>query len=190
MQSLRKKRNIKRRNHALGISVLEVLIGLAAVTIVVLVAIPNSTVLLEKYRLKTTEASLLNGLELARTEAQLRSTTVVVCPSSNGHSCRRDGNWNHGWVVFSDGNGNGTVQDIELIKAFEAPHQRINIEATGATESRAAFTATGLLSDQIILSGQFKICMQDSIAPPRMVEVEPDGWVNHIRSQDESCKTG
>lgn len=190
MWSLQRKGNNKRRNRVLGLSVLELLIVLAAITIVVLVAIPNSTVLLEKYRLKTTETSLLDGLELARTEARMRSTTVVVCPSSNGHSCRRDNNWNHGWVVFSDGNGNGTVQDIELIKAFEAPHQRINIEATGATESRAVFTATGLLSDQVNLSGRFKICMQDSIAPARMVEVEPDGWVNHIRLQDISCNAG
>lgn len=190
MHFLRKERNIKRRNHVLGLSVLELLIVLAAITIVALVAIPNSTVLLEKYRLKTTETSLLKGLEIARKEAQMRSTTVVVCPSSNGHTCRRDSNWNHGWVVFSDGNGNGTVQDIELIKAFKAPHQRINIEATGATESRAVFTATGLISDQVTLTGRFKICMQDSSASPRLVEVEPDGWVNPVRSHVEFCTAG
>jgi len=190
MQSLRKKWNNKQRDRVLGLSVLELLIALAALTILALVSIPSSTVLLEKYRLKTTEASLRNGLELAMMEALKRSTAVVVCPSSNGHSCRRDSNWNHGWVVFSDGNGNGTVQDIELIKAFKAPHQRINIEATGATESRAVFTATGIISDQITLTGRFKICLEDSTAAPRLFEVEPDGGIKPIRSQDESCEAG
>lgn len=190
MQSLNKKTKNKRRRIVLGLSALELLIILAAITIVIMISAPGATILLEKYRLKETEKSLLSGLELARMEAQLRSSVVVVCPSSNGHSCRRDNDWNYGWVVFSDGNGNGTVQDIELIKSFVAPNQRIRIEATGATTSRAAFTTTGLLSDHDALTGQFRICMDDSSAAPRLIEIHTDGWVTPILSNDESCETG
>jgi len=190
VQLVKNKKTKAQHKLSQGLTVLEFLIGVAAVAIVVLVSLPGSTLLLEKYRLKTTESSLLQSIELAKLEAQSRSSTVVVCPSSNGHSCRRDEDWNHGWIVFSDGNGNGTVQDIELIKAFETSNQRIRIESTGATRSRASFTMTGLISDHDALTGKFRICHEGSSADPRLVEVETDGWVKRLSPQDDSCEQG
>ena len=189
MQSKNNNTARSRQYPFLGLTGLELLIVLAAIAIVVLISVPGSTILIEKYRLKTTETSLLTSLELAKMEAQARSSTVIVCPSSNGHSCRRDNNWNYGWVVFSDGNGNGTVQDIELIKSVPAPHERIRIEATGATTTRASFTMTGLMGDNDAVTGRFKICMEESNADPRLVEVQTDGWITLVPLQDESCRT-
>jgi len=190
LPSVNKKTTGKRPARHFGLSALEVLIFLAAIAIVVLISVPGSTLLLEKYRLKTTQNSLIDTLELAREEAHARNSTVVVCPSSNGNSCRRDNDWNFGWVVFSDGNGNGTVQDIELIKSFEAPPDRIKIEAEGATQSRAAFTTTGLLSHGDSLTGRFRICMNDSAAEPRVLEVRTDGWVQMVAPDNQSCGNG
>jgi type IV fimbrial biogenesis protein FimT len=188
LQSSNNKKGSRPRHIVPGLSVLEMLIILAAVAIVVLISVPGSTLLLEKYRLKTTEKSLLISLELAKVEAQRRSSTVIVCPSSNGHSCRRDQDWNYGWVVFSDGNGNGTVQDIELIDSVTAPHGRIRIEAKGATKSRASFTMTGLLSEHDASTGEFKICINGSGAAPRLIAVEPDGWVKLVPPENENCE--
>lgn len=188
MQSSKSKKSNRARHTFLGLSVLELLIIIAAIAIVAMIFVPGSTVLLEKHRLKTTEASLLRSLELAKMEAQLRASTVIVCPSSNGHSCRRDNNWNFGWIVFSDGNGNDTVQDIELIDSVTAPHEMITIEATGATESRASFNITGLLSNHESITGQFRICMKDSSAAPRLVVIESDGWVKIVPPQNANCE--
>jgi len=173
-----------------GLSALEVMIIVAAIAVIGLITFPGTTLLLEKYRLKTTETSLLKSLEMAKMEAQARSSTVVVCPSSNGNSCRRDNDWSYGWVVFSDGNGNGTVQDIELIHASGAPNARIRIFAEGATQSRAAFTSTGLVSHGDSLTGQFRICLNDSSADPRILEVEADGWIRLVPPVDASCDNG
>jgi type IV fimbrial biogenesis protein FimT len=180
----------KRRHLFRGLTVVEFIIVMAAIGIVVLISVPGATYLLEKHRLKTTSNQLVDGMDLARLEAQLRNSTVIVCPSSNGHSCRRDHDWNYGWVVFTDGNGNGTVQDIELLKSFGAPHERIRIEATGATLSRAAFTATGLVVDPEFHNGKFKICVENSSAEPRIVKVEEDGWVQLTAPQGEVCEAG
>jgi type IV fimbrial biogenesis protein FimT len=190
VHSSRNKKGNKARHFVLGLSALEMLIVFAAIAIVVLISVPGSTQLLEKYRLKSAESSLIKSLELARMEAQKRSSTVIVCPSSNGHSCRRDNNWDHGWVVFSDGNGNGTVQDIELVESFPAPHERITIEAAGATKSRASFTSTGLLGDHDAMTGQFTICMKGSSAAPRLFEVEADGWIKQVPPENETCEIG
>ena len=183
----KKKVTHKKRHENRGLTVLELLIILAAIAVVVLIAVPGSDILLEKYRLTTAYSKLLNGLELAKSEAQMRGSTIIMCPSSNGHSCRRDHNWNHGWLVFTDGNGNGTAQDIELIQAFEAPNQKIRISASGAVEAAVSFTATGLVEQNGTQAGQFRICLQDSDAPPRIMNVNEDGWVQPILVHEEIC---
>jgi len=177
----------RRRGSQHGLSVLELLIVFAAIAVVVLLAVPGSDMLMEKYRLNATYSELFDGLELAKSEAGKRSSTVIMCPSSNGHSCRTDHNWNHGWLVFSDGNGNGTAQDIELIKAYGAPDQKIRIVAKGAVESTASFTVTGLVQQNGMQTGLFRICLQDSDAPPRVVNVDEEGWVQPVLVHQEVC---
>ena len=177
----------KRRHKSLGLTVVEMLIILAAAAVVVLIAVPGSDMLLEKYRLKSASSELLNGLELAKSEAQTRGSTVIMCPSSNGHSCRTDHNWNHGWLVFTDGNGNGTAQDIELIQAFEAPNQDIRIVAKGAVEATALFTMTGLIEQNGTQTGLFRVCLQDSDVPPMVVIVDEEGWVQLVPVHEEVC---
>ena len=183
----KKMTKCKQRHKNLGLTVMELLIVFAAIAVVVLIAVPGSDMLLEKYRLKTTYSSLLNGLELAQSEAQMRGSTVIMCPSSNGHSCRSDQDGNLGWLVFSAGNGNGTAQDIELIQAFKAPNQKIRIVARGAVEAAASFTVSGLIEQNGTHAGQFRICLQDSDVPPRIMNVDKDGWVQPVLVHEEIC---
>jgi type IV fimbrial biogenesis protein FimT len=173
-----------------GLSVLELLVIFAALAVVILITVPGSTFLLEKYRVRATYAHLLDGLELAKAEAELRSSSAVVCPSSNGKTCRTDGNWNQGWLVFSDGNGNGTAQEIELIRAYAAPNPNIQISAKGAVRSKATFTLTGLVEVDGAQTGQFKICHRGSDSPPRVVIVQEDGWVELVPVHSEVCEKG
>jgi len=177
----------EQRHKTLGLTVLEMLIVLAAIAVVVLLAVPGSDLLLEKYRLKATYTKLVDGLELAKSEAHSRASTVIMCPSSNGHSCRTDHNWNHGWLVFTDGNGNGTAQDIELIQAFGAPNQKIRIVASGAVEAAASFTMTGLVEQNGTQTGRFSICLQDSDGPPRVVSIDEEGWIEPALVHEEVC---
>ncbi len=185
-----KKTNRKRRGNIRGLTVLELMIGLAAIGIVILVAVPGSTLLLDKYRMKVASDSIIAGLELARSEASARSAEVILCPSSNGNTCRKDGDWSYGWLVFSDGNGNGSVQDIELIQAFDAPSEKIVISADGALKNQAAFTATGLVGDNGAESGEFQICLLDANRSATLVTVAADGWVQKTPPRDNACLNG
>lgn len=173
-----------------GLTVLEVMILLAAVALIVLVAVPGSNLVLDKHRMKAATDSIVMGLELARSEATARSSLVVLCPSSNGHTCRNDSDWSKGWLVYSDGNGNGTVQDIELLQAFEAPSQKVQIVADGALLEQAAFTATGLVAGNGTDSGKFHICIPQSKTRATVVSVDPDGWVQKLPKRDLSCEMG
>ena len=173
------------RHH--GLTVLEMLNVLAALTIVIVVTVPTSSMFLEKHRLKSASSQLSTSLEMARSEAQIRGSTVRVCPSSNGQTCRTDGNWNLGWLVFSDGNGDGAAQDIEMIRAYNAPHQQVRIQAEGAVMTRASFTVAGLIEEHGAPTGRFRVCHLESNNPPTVVTVDTEGWIRRAPTRDQSC---
>ncbi|MBT8048167.1 MAG: hypothetical protein HKN57_14630 [Xanthomonadales bacterium] len=181
----------KNKHHGLlGLTVLEMIIILAAIAIVITIAVPGSNVLLAKYHLKSASGEIFTALQLAQAEAAARSSTVVVCPSSNGQSCRKDGNWNLGWLVFSDGNGNGQPDEIERIRSFDAPKQDVQVTAMGAVKTRAAFTLTGLVADHDESSGQFEICLKESDSRPNLIKVAEDGWLENAPARSGVCNPG
>lgn len=175
-----------------GLTVVELLIILAAIAIVVVISVPSSTVVLEHFRLKAASSNLAKSLNLAKEEALMRNSTVKVCPSSNGRFCRSDGNWNHGWLVYSDGNGDGTVQEIEFVKAFGAPSHRVRIVATGAVEDLAGFTLAGLVPAHETDSGEFHICHEGLDSRAKVVSIDAEGWVQVSRTESGSgvCSRG
>jgi type IV fimbrial biogenesis protein FimT len=173
----------------LGLTAVEMLIGLAVLAVIVLVSVPGASMVVEHYRLKSTSGDLVSGLYLARSEAINRASTVRVCPSSDGKSCRNDGDWSNGWLVYSDGNGDGAVQDIELLQAFPAPSEHVHIVASGAAQKAAAFTPTGLVRDNGEAKGAFLICYRESKGS-KAIAIDPDGWVSLVPSDGQACQTG
>jgi len=173
-----------------GMTAIELLIGLAVAAVVLLVAIPGTSLLIERHQLKSASTDLVNSLYLARSEAQIRASTVRVCPSDDGRSCRSDGDWTHGWLVFSDGNGDGVAQDIELLEAFESPGESIRITASGAAQNSAAFTATGLVREHDAASGRLVLCPVAHSAPSRVIAIDADGWVSMEPGNTHACENG
>ena len=173
-----------------GLTAIELLIALSVLAIIALVAVPGSNMLLGYYRLNTVSSELVDSLYLARNEAIQRASTVRVCPSDNGKSCRLNGDWSEGWLVYSDGNADGEVQEIELLEAVEAPEEHVHIIASGAARKVAGFTASGLVRDNGSASAEFILCSDDSISNPRAIVVDADGWVSVAATDSRSCKAG
>jgi type IV fimbrial biogenesis protein FimT len=171
-------------------TVVELLIIVAALAVVILLAVPGSSMLIENYRLKSASSNLVEGLNLARGEALRRGSTVRVCPSSNGRFCRSDGDWAQGWLVYTDGNGDGVVQDIELIRAFEGPNVNVRIISRGAAETGAAFTVAGLVPANGSDTGEFVVCHAGSSRDARIILVDGEGWVSLASDSAGACGTG
>jgi type IV fimbrial biogenesis protein FimT len=182
--------NTHDRAGILGLTVVELLIILSALAIVILVAVPGTSMVVERLRLKTASADLVSSLNLARTEALRRGSTVRVCPSSNGRFCRKDGDWAQGWLVYTDGNADGVVQDIELIQAFEGPNEHVLISASGAAVTAASFTLAGLVQSNGSDSAEFLVCHAGSEARPRSVTIDSEGWVSLTSVDGAGCSRG
>ena len=89
-----------------GFSFLEVLVVLAVVAVLVSLAAPSLASLRQQHRLQSLAESFFNSMSLARSEALRRQQTVTLCPRASDVECDVSDNWQQGWLVFVDANGN------------------------------------------------------------------------------------
>ncbi len=95
---------------AIGLTLVELMMVLAMMAVVTSLAVPSFRSLWVKRSVLMAAEALLGDLRYARSEALKRLRPVLVCQSSNGDSCTRDGAaWADGWLVFIDSNGNAQV---------------------------------------------------------------------------------
>jgi Tfp pilus assembly protein FimT len=176
-----------------AMTAIEFLIIVAAIGLLLLVTVPGSSMLIERYHLNAASNDLARGLTLARTEAIQRGSTVRVCPSIDGRSCRAGGDWSHGWLVFTDGNADGVVQEIELIEAFDGPAREIKIVGNGPVQQGASFDLSGLVGEVEARrqsgGGEFLICYVGSHVSAKAVMIDREGWVNVVPSGTSDCGT-
>jgi type IV fimbrial biogenesis protein FimT len=140
------------RFRAGGFSMIELAVVLAVAAVLLGVGIPNLRPLIEQQRLRSTVNDLFAALDLTRSEAIGRGSRVELAPADP-----RGADWNRGWVVFVDRNGNqrpdagdevifshGPVADgISIVSAFSsggAPYLAYNGagRSCSATSSLAA----------------------------------------------------
>jgi type IV fimbrial biogenesis protein FimT len=96
----------------LGFTLVELLVTLTVAAILLASAVPAFRDMIQNNRIAVQANAMVGALNLARSEAVKRGVTVQVCKSSNGATCVAGaGNWQIGWIVFSDINGNG-VPDV------------------------------------------------------------------------------
>lgn len=97
-----------------GLSLLELMATVAVAAVLATVAVPSYLTLIQNNRLTSQVNELLASLALARSEAIKGGTTVYLCSSDNQSSCVDD-KWSDGWLVWSDDNGDDTLDTSDSI---------------------------------------------------------------------------
>ena len=100
-----------------GVTLLELLIGLAVFAVLLSIAAPNMITFINKQGVQSHIRSLKSDIALARSTAITRSTYVTICgltsPVTTSPSCvsgTQGDDWYSGWLVFvDDGAGTGGV---------------------------------------------------------------------------------
>lgn len=89
-----------------GVTLVELLISLAILSLLYTSAQPSLTSLLNTFRLRSAVQDFHASVLLARSEAILGNTHAVMCKSASGRTCDDTNGWEQGWIVFHDRNGN------------------------------------------------------------------------------------
>jgi type IV fimbrial biogenesis protein FimT len=102
---------------------------------------------------------LLGDMQFARTEAMKRGIPVSVCPTTDFTACATSRNWETGWLVFSDLNGDGTITglDNDAILRMQQPFPstdtlRISTAAVNAITFNRTGLAIGLPNADVLLT--------------------------------------
>jgi type IV fimbrial biogenesis protein FimT len=105
------------RKAAAAFSLVELLVVITIIGILLGLGAPSYRYVTNTNRVATEVNGLLGDMMLARSEAIKQGINVSVCPSvSPYNACTNLGTtWQTGWIVFSDYNGNGTVDGNDLI---------------------------------------------------------------------------
>lgn len=91
-------------HHFRGFTLIEQVATLAVAAILVAMAIPSMAHLVTRSATRATEDSLFTAAHLARSQAIMHNTHVLLCPSKDGLHCDVDANWQQGWIVAVDHN--------------------------------------------------------------------------------------
>jgi type IV fimbrial biogenesis protein FimT len=98
-----------------GFNIIELMLALTVAGILLGVGVPALRDFSLRQRMTTSAQDLRTDLLIARQEAVTRGASASVCPSDDGASCTGATDWARGRIVFSDPNGNGTVDAGDTI---------------------------------------------------------------------------
>ena len=112
-----------RRHANRGVTLFEILVVMGIVAMLMAIGIPSYKYVTNANRISAEINGLLGDLQYARSEAIKEGQTVSVCVSSDQATCvgATTTTWNNGWIVFSDPNGNGTVDAGDLVLRAQKP---------------------------------------------------------------------
>ncbi|GAC15114.1 type IV fimbrial biogenesis protein FimT [Aliiglaciecola lipolytica E3] len=96
-----------------GVTLVELMIGLAIVAIILVVAIPAAQGIIVKNRIVAEINEISGVIQFARANAVDEQLNTIVCPTADFSTCST--NWNQVKMVFGDEDGNGSRGDDEDI---------------------------------------------------------------------------
>jgi type IV fimbrial biogenesis protein FimT len=99
-----------------GFTLTELIVVSAIVAILLGIGVPSYRYITNSYRMSGEVNALLGDLQYARAEAVREGQFVTVCISRDQATCDAGSTtWQEGWIVFSDPNGNATVDGGEAV---------------------------------------------------------------------------
>lgn len=122
-----------------GFTAIELMVTVSIVAVLLALAAPSFASLIESWRVRQATEQLTSTLYYARSEAIKRGGRVVVqkIPNNTNGCTSATGNrdWDCGWIVCEDTNGNGTCNTKEpVLQRIDTP-ARVQVSRTGGGAS-------------------------------------------------------
>ena len=91
-----------------GFTLIELVVTMAVLIVLLVLGVPEFKRMTEGNRQVAAINAIVSDLNLARTEAVKRGMVVTLCGSTDGATCDT-GNWESGWIVFTDVNRDASI---------------------------------------------------------------------------------
>lgn len=157
-------RNTTSQLRQTGLTIVELMITLAVLAILLAIAIPSFEGLIASTRVSNATNELLAALAQTRSEAIRRGQRVTMCMSANGVQCTNAGNWDQGWIIFSDATRAGNVANVDagetIILNNRVNFPGITIQGAPALPRYISFSSDGQSRTLagVIQAGNIEVC--------------------------------
>lgn len=120
-----------------GVSLLELMIALAVLSILAFIAVPSMQSFSGSSIQRASTDQLLSAIQFARSEAITKGQVVYVCKHGNqSMTCDENStSWSNGWSVFQAG---------VVVRTWEGPKAGIQMNDTGNVHNRINFLPSGM----------------------------------------------
>lgn len=130
-------------NRVSGYTMVELIITVMVGSLLLMIAIPTFFWVTNSNRIAGEINGLLGDMQFGRAEAVKEGQPVTVCVSSDGATCTGGNTWQSGWIVFSDVNGNATVDAGDVILRVQKPFTSTDTFVAGNAVSAVTFNRDG-----------------------------------------------
>jgi len=120
------------RLHRNGFTAFELMTVMAIASILLAAAVPAFKNYSWNLRMKTAMEMLQTDMNLARSRAISLNAQTVICPSPESYQCIESSDWQHGWIVFTDLNGDRQRQVSEPILKAAGASEFLTINSSRA----------------------------------------------------------
>jgi type IV fimbrial biogenesis protein FimT len=131
-----------------GFTMVELATVMSIVAILMAIGVPSYRYVTTSNRMSSEINALLGDLQFARAEAIKEGQSVTVCATTDGSTCTTGGvAWQGGWLVFTDTNGNTTVDvATETILRVQKPLSNLDTLQADNTIRAIMFNRAGFVS--------------------------------------------
>lgn len=167
-----------------GFSLIELMVTLSIGGILLAVGLPSFKDFMASSEMSATNNALVYSVQVARSNALERLVPTGVCTSSNSMdsdaSCDTAADFNEGWIVYADDDGDGQRgDDEEILSRKEAPGNQFTFTPDAVFQSQIYFNDSGssINVSGMPVSGDIEIDYGNGIQR-RIITVSANGRVS------------
>lgn len=178
-----------------GVTLIELLVVMVIVAILMSIGIPSYRYITTDNRMSTEANQLLGDLQFARSEAVREGQSITVCVASSTNptspTCAASGTttWEKGWIVFSDINGDQTIDAGDPVLRIENTFIGGDTFGSSNNVSAITFNRSGFVNQ--LGASQVKVTLKestDSSAYTRCLYLSQAGMLSvQTNAQNASC---
>ena len=131
-----------------GFTLLELIIIIGILGLTMAFAAPGLSTMIKNNRISGSANDFVAALQFAKAESASRINPVTMCKRNPaGTACLAGGDWQQGWIVFSDINGDASVDGADtVLLRHEALDARINFGGTAGVATAVTYRPSGTTS--------------------------------------------
>jgi len=171
-------------NNKRGFSLIELMVVLVIAAILLSVGLPSFKDFLASSKMAETNNALVHSIQLARSTSVERLEPTAVCvsntPMIDNATCAIGSNYNNGWFVYVDSDGDGLRGIAEdIVERVEAPGPTFTFAPSTSFENQIYFNDSGASTNVngIPVSGTIGIDYADGLQV-RLITVSANGRVS------------